>query len=151
MLTIIIIFAIISISLFLFVSLFTYNIRLETIELVTKSQESLIPLAIVNSDYLDGDSLAISFERNQDETTKIIDDFIVKYKNYETSQLTQTKSVHYYYSINNVDNTIEYISNGKCLSTSKTCTKYTFRTKFPMPKIFDGQNFLGEFVFTSYV
>ncbi|MEM0473191.1 MAG: hypothetical protein QXF88_00515 [Candidatus Aenigmatarchaeota archaeon] len=155
MLTLIIIFTIISIAMFFFVSTFTYNIRFKRVQLITKSQESLIPLAALSSDYSYGDNFLMSFENERQDTIEEFRNKIITYKNYNTLPASSTgtvKNVHYYFYFDGSSATIEYLTNKKCLKQKpEECKEYSFRTTLPLPRVFDGNSFVSEMIFTSFV
>lgn len=140
---------------FFFVSTFTYNIRFKRVQLITKSQESMIPLAVLSSDYSYGDNFLMSFENESQNTLEEFKNKIITYKDYDTLPSTSTgtvKNVHYYFYFDGLSGTIEYLTNKKCLNQKpEECSEYSFRTKLPLPKIFDGSSFVGEMIFTSFV
>ncbi len=146
-LSIILVFA--AISIFIFLTLFTYTINIVRVQTISKSRDSLIPLVLVNSRYLDNNNLAISLAIDADTTkediTKIVKDlshigFPVTGPPYPGTQ--PPTRICYKYSFGNIEDEIEWFNCEK---------KYTSRMVFPFPQIFDGKDFIVEGVFESYM
>jgi hypothetical protein len=70
MLTIAIFFIFFGISIFLFLTLFTYTIRVSKIQTIAKSRESLLFLSIINNKYSSGEDLATSLSNDTEKQIK---------------------------------------------------------------------------------
>ncbi|MEM2174853.1 MAG: hypothetical protein QXI58_04445 [Candidatus Micrarchaeia archaeon] len=152
MLTLLILIIAVGISIFLFFSLFTYKIRIVTLNSVIKSRESLLLLSIVNQQYNCG-NFAISLSNCTRETHNQIYDYIINFNEIDLSSTNPDNpgelSIYYYFNFGE-PREIYYISNGKCLSNPLKCKDYTYIMKFPLPTIYDGNSFSRECIFISF-
>ncbi|MBU5688473.1 MAG: hypothetical protein QW350_01580 [Candidatus Aenigmatarchaeota archaeon] len=153
-LLIIAIFFLVVIVLFgIFISFFRYNIIISEIENIKEDRESLLFLSIINKEYSFG-NFVVSMSNDTEKTIKEIESYIEEFNSIEKNKISsipERKSIYYYYNFNGKDNTIYYISNHKCLAKPMKCTKYTYINKVPIPKIYDGKEFISEGIFISFV
>jgi len=139
---------VLGISLFLFLILFRYNIRIVKKETITTSRDSLVVLSIINKEYSYGENFALSLSNDTERTTKEIYDFLVDF--YEFKPITSNPTSIYYYFDFGIPQEIKYISNSKCYKDPEKCRNYSFIMKIPIPVLFDGKNFMREGVFKGF-
>lgn len=133
-----------TISLFLFLTFFTYNITIARTQTVSKSRDSSISLALINSRYLNNNNLAVALAIDEQATKTEIENSIKILSHISQSSPPRGMSVSlcYKYSLGDLSVNVLWAPCDK---------KYTFRTVFPFPQIFDGNKFVTEGVFESYV
>ncbi len=135
-----------AISLVIFVYLFTYTITVAREQTITLSQNSLIPLAIVNSRYyLNNDNLAVALVKDEVQTSTELEETMNKL----------ASSTCYKFLLGGIKNDRDHVISGghdvSCNSKRNFVTgKYNFRTTFVFPQIYDGRNFVIPGEFSTY-
>ncbi len=137
------------ISLFLFLTFFTYTIRLSKIQTTVKSRESLLVLSVINRQYSYGENFVVSLSNDTQKTNNEIKNYIINFNQIDLSSSQIKTSIYYYYDFIE-PSYIEYLSNGKCYKDPLYCKDYSYIIKFLIPKIYDGSNFVKEGIFMSF-
>ncbi|MBU5688656.1 MAG: hypothetical protein KQA41_00295 [Candidatus Aenigmarchaeota archaeon] len=171
MLGIAIFLVVLAICLALFIKFFRYTIVISEREDIKKDRDSLLFLSIINKEYTYG-NFVVALSTDPEKTIDEISQYIKKFSSIESVQtnnpplsrpqqtiqpyytnppLSNTQmSIYYYYNFNGKEATIYYISNGLCFNEPMKCKKYTYINRIPIPKIYDGKEFVSEGIFISF-